>query len=98
MRGAAWLRADRGLHLRGYGPALAVLQPAALASLSLGTTRLLPHAEVTQRDLEAVAQQAADELLKRHTGGSGGFWPFSGKDDERQLVRGYRGGWGQGAR
>lgn len=38
--------------------------------------------EVTQRDLEAVAQQAAEELLKKSS--SGGFWPF--KEEERQLV------------
>ncbi|KAL4425473.1 hypothetical protein ABPG75_009489 [Micractinium tetrahymenae] len=38
--------------------------------------------EVTQRDLEAVAQQAAEELLKKSSGG--GFWPF--KEEERQLV------------
>lgn len=40
---------------------------------------------MTQRDLEAVAQQAAEELLKQHTGNGGSFWPFS-KDEERQLV------------
>lgn len=34
------------------------------------------------RDLEAVAQQAAQELLKKS--GGGGFWPF--KEEERQLV------------
>lgn len=38
---------------------------------------------MTQRDLEAVAQQAAEELLKKSS--SGGFWPF--KEEERQLVR-----------
>ncbi|PSC76234.1 Pyruvate phosphate dikinase,PEP pyruvate-binding [Micractinium conductrix] len=38
--------------------------------------------EVTVRDLEAVAQQAAQELLKKS--GGGGFWPF--KEEERQLV------------
>ncbi|KAI3438818.1 hypothetical protein D9Q98_001235 [Chlorella vulgaris] len=36
--------------------------------------------EVTHRDLEAVAQQTAEELLKRNTGG---IWPFK---EERQLV------------
>lgn len=44
-------------------------------------------AEITQRDLEAVAQQAAEELMKKSGGGSqSGFWPFT-KDEERQLVR-----------
>ncbi|PRW58962.1 Pyruvate phosphate dikinase,PEP pyruvate-binding [Chlorella sorokiniana] len=42
--------------------------------------------EVTQRDLEAVAQQVADELLRKASGG-GSFWhnPFA-KEEERQLV------------
>ena len=39
-------------------------------------------AEVTQRDLEAVAEQAAQELVKKN-GGTSGFWPFK---EERQLV------------
>jgi hypothetical protein len=39
-------------------------------------------AEVTQRDLEAVAEQAAQELVKK-SGSSSGFWPFK---EERQLV------------
>jgi hypothetical protein len=36
---------------------------------------------VTQRDLEAVAQQVAHELLKKS---QKGVWPFK---EERQLVR-----------
>lgn len=56
--------------------------------------RPAPLAEVTQRDLEAVAQQAAGELVKRQSGG-GGFWhnPFA-REEERQLVR--AAGWGGG--
>lgn len=47
-----------------------------------------PPAELTLRDLEAVAKQAAEELTNQHSGSSGGgFWPFNGKNEERQLVR-----------